>query len=213
VEVLARVKTEELRLTEAASLLGVTYRHVKRLWKAYRERGPEGLKHGSAGRPSNRAKPEKFRRQALRLVRQKYSGERDERFGPTLAAEHLASEDGLQVDAETLRRWMLAEGLWSRERKRKPYLQRRERRKHFGELVQLDGSFHEWLEKRGPRGCLMNMVDDATGTTLAMFSAEETTWAAAAILRAWIEQYGVPRTLYTDCASRPRRKHWPGPCR
>jgi transposase len=206
VEVLARVKTEELRLTEAASLLGVTYRHVKRLWKAYRERGPEGLKHGSAGRPSNRAKPEKFRRQALRLVRQKYSGERDERFGPTLAAEHLASEDGLQVDAETLRRWMLAEGLWSRERKRKPYLQRRERRKHFGELVQLDGSFHEWLEKRGPRGCLMNMVDDATGTTLAMFSAEETTWAAAAILRAWIEQYGVPRALYTDWKNVYKRK-------
>jgi hypothetical protein len=130
-----------LKLTEAATLLGVTYRHVKRRWKVYREREPQGLKHGSAARRSNRATPEKFRRQVLRPVRQKYSGERGERFGPTLAAEHLGSEDGLQVDAETLRRWMLAEGLWSREWKRKPYLQRRERRKHFGELVQLDGSF------------------------------------------------------------------------
>jgi hypothetical protein len=101
---------------------------------------------------------------------------------------------------------MLAEGLWSRARKRKPYLQRRERRAHFGELVQLDGSFHEWLEKRGPRACLMNMVDDATGTTLATFSAEETTWAAARILRQWIERYGVPRALYTDWKNVYKRK-------
>jgi hypothetical protein len=86
---------------------------------------------------------------------------------PTLAAEHMAEGDGLAIDAETLRRWMLAEGLWSRARKRKAYLHRRQRRAHFGELIQLDGSFHEWLEKRGPSACLMNMVDDATGTTLA----------------------------------------------
>ena len=77
-----------------------------------------------------------------------------ERFGPTLAAEHLAQEDGLAIAAETLRRWMLAEGLGSRARKRQPYLQRRARRAHFGDLVQLDGSFHEWLQKRGPRTCL-----------------------------------------------------------
>src|SRR5207245_9676506 len=72
----------------------------------------------------------------------------------TLAAEHLASEDGLHIAAETLRRWMLAEGLWSGERKRKPHRQRRERKRHFGELVQMDGSFHPWLEERGPEGCL-----------------------------------------------------------
>ena len=207
VEVLARVKSEELQLTDAALLLDISYRQTKRLWKRYREEGAAGLKHQSAGRPSNRAKPEKFRRKVLRLVGEKYSAtEHGDRFGPTLAAEHLASEDGLEVDAETLRRWMLAEGLWSRERKRKPYLQRRERRRHFGELVQLDGSFHEWLEKRGARACLMNMVDDATGTTLAMFAEQETIWAAVRILRVWIRPYGIPRALYTDWKNVYKRK-------
>jgi transposase-like protein len=116
-----------------------------------------------------------------------------------LAAEHLASEDGLEISSWILRRWMLSEGLWSRERKRGPYRKRRERKAHFGELVQLDGSFHAWLEARGPEGCLMNRVDDATGTTLCHLGKQETTWAAANLLRRWIKQYGIPQALYTDC--------------
>ena len=92
-------------------------------------------------------------------------------------------EDGLAVHAETLRRWMGEAGLWRRARRRKPYRQRREAKAHFGELVQLDGSFHEWLEERGPRGCLMHMVDDATSTASGQFSAEETIWAAVGVLR------------------------------
>jgi len=93
---------------------------------------------------------------------------------------------------------MLAAGLWSRARKRSPYRRRRERKAHFGELVQLDGSFHLWYETRAPRGCLMNLVDDATGRTLARLGAEETIWAAVDVLRRWIEAYGVPLALYTD---------------
>jgi hypothetical protein len=121
-----------------------------------------------------------------------------ERFGPTLAAEHLASEDGLKVHAETLRRWMLTEGLWSRERKRRQHLLRRERKEHFGEMVQLDGSFHAWLEERGPRGCLIDLVDDATSTTWAQLGEQETIWAVVDALRAWIERYGVPQSVYVD---------------
>jgi len=134
----------------------------------------------------------------LALVREKYSGPGDVRFGPTLAAEHLASEDGLTVDHETLRRWMLAAGLWSRARKPSPHRRRRERKAHFGELVQMDGSFHEWLEGRGPASCLLTLVDDATGTTHGRFGAQETIWAAVGVLRAWIERYGMPQALYTD---------------
>jgi hypothetical protein len=134
----------------------------------------------------------------LALVREKYSGPVDVRFGPTLAAEHLASEDGVTVHADTLRRWMLTAGLWTRARKHAPHRQRRERKAHFGELVQLDGSFHDWYETRAPRGCLMNLVDDATGRTLARLGAEETIWAAVDVLRRWIEAYGVPLALYTD---------------
>jgi transposase len=198
VEVLARVKSKELKVVDAASLVGVSYRQGKRLWKRYREEGAKGLKHRSVGRASARAKPARFRRRVLKLVREKYGGGEGERFGPTLAAEHLASEDGLQIDAETLRRWMLAEGLWSRERKRKPYRQRRERRRHFGELVQMDGSFHDWLEERGPDGCMMNMTDDATSEVELRLGEEETIWAAANTLRAWIEKHGVPQALYVD---------------
>jgi hypothetical protein len=139
-----------------------------------------------------------LRRRVLALVRKHYSGEPGERFGPTLAAEHLWEDHGLAVDHETLRRWLLAEGLWSRERKRKAYRKRRPRREHFGELLQLDGSFHEWLEERGPRGCLVSLVDDATGVTLSRFAAEESTWAVAGVLRAWVERHGIPRAIYAD---------------
>ncbi len=210
VEVLARVRSKQLRVVDAAALLGVSYRQAKRLWKRYREEGAAGLKHRSAGRPSNRGYEPKFRQKVLRLVREKYGGPVGERFGPTLAAEHLASEDGLQVDAETLRRWMLAEGLWSRERKRRRHRRRRERKEHFGELVQMDGSFHAWLEERGPQGCLIDLVDDATNTTRAQLGEQETIWAVADGLRAWIERYGVPLALYVDWKNLYKRPATPG---
>src|SRR5215472_14672636 len=209
VEVMGRVSSRELKLQDAAAMLQVSYRQVKRLWRRYREVGSRGLQHGNAGRASHRSKPAKFRRQVLRLIQRKYSGSEEERFGPTLAAEHLAEEDGLQIDHETLRRWMMAEGLWSRCRKRKKHCQRRERKAHFGELVQLDGSFHDWFEGRGPRGCLMNMVDDATNESLARMGKEETIWAAAGVLRAWIEKHGVPQALYTDWKNLYKRKATP----
>jgi hypothetical protein len=104
----------------------------------------------------------------------------------------------VHVHHDTLRRWMLAAGLWSRARKRSPHRCRRERRAHFGELVQLDGSFHPWFEQRGPHSCLLTMVDDATGRSLGTFGAQETIWAAAGVLRAWIGRHGIPRALYTD---------------
>ena len=198
VEVLSRVKAGTLSLGSAATLLSVSYRQAKRLARRYRAEGAKGLKHRSAGHASNHARLPAERERALALVREKYSGPVDVRFGPTLAAEHLASEDGVTVHHDTLRRWMLAAGLWSRARKRAPHRQRRERKAHFGELVQLDGSFHLWYEARGPRGCLMNLVDDATSRTLARLGDEETIWAAADVLRRWIEAYGVPLALYTD---------------
>lgn len=198
VEVMSRVASGELKLGKAARILEVSYRQAKRIYRRYRKEGAAGLRHGSAGRASNRSKPKRFRRKVLKLVREKYSGGAGERFGPTLAAEHLGSEDGLQIDGETLRRWMLAEGLWSRERKRKAHRQRRERKEHFGELVQMDGSFEKWFEERGPKGCLMNLVDDATSTTVCRLGEEETTWAAAGVVRMWVESHGVPQALYTD---------------
>ena len=210
VEVMGRVASGDLQVKDGAVILGLSYRQAKRVWRRYRESGAEGLRHGHAGQESNRGKPGKLRRRVLGLIRRKYSGTEVERFGPTLAAEHLAEEDGIALDHETLRRWMLAAGLWSRRRRRKKHCQRRERKLHFGELVQLDGSFHEWLEGRGPGGCLMDMVDDATGTTQAQMGNEETIWAAVGVLRMWIQNYGVPRALYTDWKNVYKRKATPG---
>lgn len=193
VELMGRVRAGSLRLGEAAEMLELSYRQTKRVWARYRAGGAKALQHGNCGRVSNRAYPAKFRAAVLKQVQERY-----EDFGPTLAAEHLGSDDGLDVPAETLRRWLQEAGVWRRQRRRKPYRQRREAKAHFGELVQLDGSFHEWLEERGPRGCLMHMVDDATTQALGWFSEEETIWAAVGVLRRWIECYGVPRALYTD---------------
>jgi transposase len=193
-----RVAAGTLPLTAAAVVLGLSYRQVKRVYGRYRREGARGLTHRSAGRASNRAAETGARERALALVRAKYGGGSAERFGPTLAAEHLAAEDAIHVDHETLRRWMLAAGLWSRARKRAPYRHRRERRAHCGELVQLDGSLHAWFERRGPASCLLTLVDDATGRSRGQFSAQETIWAAVTVLRQWIAAYGIPQALYTD---------------
>src|SRR5437762_12098834 len=140
---MGRVKAGNLRLREAAELLQLSYRQAKRVWGRYRGGGAKALQHGNCGRRSNRAYPAGFRRTVLARVGERYAD-----FGPTLASEHLAREDGLRIHAESLRRWMGEAGLWRRQRKRKPYRQRRERKPHFGELVQLDGSLHRRLEDR-----------------------------------------------------------------
>lgn len=180
---MARVKAGTLTVKSAAVLLHLGYRQTKRLLRQYRSQGAKGLRHGSAGRRSNRACPAKERKRILTLVRKKYSGPIGIRFGPTLAAEHLANEDGVHIHHDTLRRWMLGAGLWSRARKHAPHRSRRARKAHFGELVQIDSSFHLWYEDRAPQGCLMTLVDDATSPTLGRLGAQETTWPAVAVLR------------------------------
>lgn len=197
-EVMSRVRRKEIGLADAARLMEVSYRQAKRIWKRYRTQGARGLVHGSAGRVSSRSKPWEFREKVLAKIREKYSGEIGQRFGPTLAAEHLSSDDNLPVHAETLRRWMLEAGLWSRARKHTSHRRRRERRRHFGELVQFDGSQHAWFEERGVKCFLMNMVDDATSRSVASFSEQESIWAAVGVLRRWVNKYGIPKALYTD---------------
>jgi len=212
--VFARVVAGGATLKEGAVLLGMSYRQAKRMYKRYRGEGPQGLVHRSVGRASNHARAAVDREQVLALAREQYGGQTKrgpgQRFGPTLLAEHLREDHGLEVPCSTLRDWMKDAGLWSRMRRSRPTAQRRERRAHFGELVQLDGSFHDWFEGRGERtgerSCVMNMVDDATGETLLRFGEQETTWSAADILLVWIGKYGVPRALYTDWKSVYKRE-------
>jgi hypothetical protein len=211
--VMRRVRDGELSRGEAAVVLGLCYRQVRRIFRRFQAQGKRGLVHGNVGKRCNRGHPAAVRSEAVGLIREHYSGTVEgpgQRFGPTLAAEHLAEEHHLAIAVPTLRRWMVAEKLWTRRRKSKPQHRRRVRRAHFGELVQLDGSFHAWLEDRGPVQCLLTMLDDATARTLGQFTGEETTWGAAAVLRRWIEKYGVPQALYVDAKTvfvRPGTAH------
>jgi transposase len=190
--VLSSVESGSMTLEEASEVLGVSRRQATRIYGRYCREGDAGLVHRSRGKRSNRRSPEAFRRRVLARYAERYAG-----FGPTLAAEKLA-EEGLLVDHETLRRWLVAEGQWTRKRKRKAYRQRRERRACLGELVQLDGSHHRWFGPDGAEHCVMQFIDDATGERLAIMDGEETTEAAMRGLRLWVERYGIPQALYVD---------------
>jgi len=191
--IMARVKGEGMIVKDAATLLGISYRQCRRVYKRYREEGDRGLIHRSRGRRSNRSKLVEVKEAVIGLYKEHYWD-----FGPTLASEKLKERDGYDIDHETLRRWLMEAGVWRKRRKRPRHRKRRERKAHFGELVQMDGSHHRWFEGRGDRGCLMDMVDDATGTTLGLMSEEETTAAAMEVLWAWVEKYGIPKAIYVD---------------
>lgn len=187
-----KVRRGEMSVKEAAESGGLSYRQTRRLYKRYRAGGDRGLVHQGRGRPSNRALSAEFKATVLARYQERYPD-----FGPTLATEKLAL-DGHVLDHETLRGWLIKAGLWQKRRKRSRHRSWRERRAHFGELVQLDGSHHKWFEERAPKACLMNMVDDAQGTTLSWLAEEETIFAAMKLLWQWIARYGIPQSLYTD---------------
>ena len=186
---LEMVKRQQLTLKKVSEQIDLSYRQVKRIYKRYCTMGDAGLIHRSRGRLANRQHSHKT------LIIERYQ-QRYEGFGPTLAAEKLL-EEGFKVDHETLRRWLLAKGIWSQKRQRQAYRQRRERRAQFGELIQIDGSIHDWFSE-GKLTCLINMVDDATGKTLSRLEEGETTAGVFRLIWSWIEHYGIPLALYVD---------------
>lgn len=190
---MTRIQEGLLKLSVAAEMMRLTYRQAKRIWRRYREEGDGGLVHKGRGRRSNRARAEVERKRALALYAKRYTG-----FGPLLASEHLATDHGISVDHETLRRWLVAEGHWQSRRRREKHRAARERRPRRGDLVQIDGSEHDWFEGRGLRVVLMVMVDDATNTTLARFYPAEDTASAYDIFERYVRLYGLPAALYPD---------------
>jgi transposase len=191
-EVFSRVRDGQITVTKAAALLKLSIRQARRLWRRYETAGDGGLVHGLRGKPSNRKVASATREAVLKLYREHYHD-----FGPTLACEHL-SKRGHVLDRETLRRWLVAEGLWQRRRHRAKHRSRRERRAHLGELVQMDGSHHDWFEGRAAWCVLMVMIDDATGRTFCRFVEGETTAAVMAVFGAYTRTHGLPRALYVD---------------
>jgi len=194
-EVLRDVDRDGLPVRTAAQLLGRSERQVWRLLKAFRTEGAPGLISKKRGRPSNRKTSKTVRSAVLWIMRQSYAD-----FGPTLAAEKLAGEHGFSFSSETLRKWMIADGLWlDRKQRRKRVHQPRPRRECVGELVQIDGCEHWWFEDRGPQCTLLVFIDDATSRLMQLqFVESESTFSYFQATRAYLEAWGKPVAFYTD---------------
>lgn len=193
--VLRQVEEGKMKQAEAAEVLRVSPRQLRRLLRRYGREGDAGLVHRLRGRASNRRVPAEIQERAVALVKEKYGD-----YGPTQASEVLAEEQGIAVSRETLRKWMTQAGLWQSRRARVQHRQWRERRACVGELVQMDTSIHDWLEGRGEKCVLIAMIDDASSRLLARFYPSEGTEANMRALHDYMRRYGRPVALYTDRA-------------
>lgn len=193
VHVIRQVLAHRLTQKEASTLLGVTDRQIRRLRRRVEQEGDQGLVHRGRGRPSNRRIPEGRKTKILRLYETRYGD-----FGPTLAVEKLAAHHGITLSDETLRRWLRARGIDHFTRRKRPHRTWRVRKAHVGELVQLDGSHHDWLESRGPRCVLMAYFDDASRRVFVRSCDHEGTIPAMDSFQRYMRRYGVPLALYAD---------------
>lgn len=203
-KIMQSLRGKHIKQAEAAVQLGLSVRQVKRLQKRFREQGAQGLVSGHRGRRANNALAEGLRHAALALVREHYHD-----FGPTLAWEKLTEKHGCTFSVETLRKWMIADGLWvGKSRKAAKIHPSRPRRSCRGELVQIDGSPHDWFEGRAPRCTLIVFIDDATGALQSLrFAPTETTQAYMETLRGYLDTHGRPVALYSDRHSIFRVNH------
>lgn len=210
-QLISKVFDRQISQQEAAELLGISDRQVRRIVRRVRAEGERGVIHRLRGLEGARRIPENIRSRALELYRERYNG-----FGPTLASEKLQEVDHLTVSDETLRLWLAKDGLWKidkrRNRKRRSW---RARKDKFGQMIQMDGSHHDWLEGRGPKLVLMGYIDDATNKIYGRFFDYEGTLPAMGGLKGYIQRNGIPGQIYLDKHStyRNNRKYkytdWP----
>jgi hypothetical protein len=191
--VIQKVLERVIKQVEAAEILSLSGRQIRRIVKRIRREGDRGIVHQSRGRPSNRRTPDKVKSKVIRLYRAQYKD-----FGPTLASEKLLERDRIEISDETLRKWLLEAGDWKKRRKARGHRQWRERKSHTGEMLQMDGSHHDWFEGRGPRCVLMGYIDDATGKVFARFYDYEGTVPAMDSFKRYIKKSGIPMKVYLD---------------
>ena len=178
---------------EAAEAIDLSDRQIRRKVKRIREEGDKGIIHRLRGTPSNRAKPHKIKNKVLTLFKTKYPD-----FGPTLASEKLFERDKMKVNDETLRLWLIEANIQYRKRKKRPHRQWRQRKEYYGQMVQTDGSEHDWLEGRDPKCVFMGYIDDATGIPFGRFHKYEGTIPAMDTFKRYIKKYGIPLSIYLD---------------
>ena len=191
--VIHKVLDKKLKQVEAADILDLSNRQIKRIVKRVREEGDDGVTHKSRGRSSNKAISKKVKAKVIKLYNKKYWD-----FGPTFASEKLYEFHDISISDETLRLWLLGERKHDWQRKGRKHRQWRQRKEYFGEMVQMDGSPHDWLEGRGPEIVFMGYVDDATGTAFGRFYDYEGTMPAMDSFHRYIKKYGLPQSIYLD---------------
>ena len=210
-QIIQKVLGEEINQQEAAEVLRISDRQVRRVVKRVREVGAKGITHQLRGRKGNRRIDQKKRIQIIGIYRKVYEG-----FGPRLASEKLLERERIKINEETLRLWLIEEGLWKKRKGQKEKKRSwRARKNHCGSMVQMDGSHHDWLEGRGSKLALMGYIDDATSRVYGKFYDYEGTQPAFDSLKGYIKKHGLPRSIYLDKHSTykinkaQRYKEWP----
>jgi transposase len=191
--VIRKALDKSITQIEAANIIGLCLRQVQRIVRVVRTEGDKGIINKARGKASNKALPDKIKCRALKLYKEKYHD-----FGPTLGSEKLFEIDKIKLNDETLRLWLLQAGIPYKKRKKRPHRQWRERKHSFGEMIQMDGSHHNWFEGRGPECVLMGYIDDATGRPFARFYPYEGTLPAMDSFKRYIEKFGMPVSIYLD---------------
>lgn len=191
--IVKKVLEDGLKQKDAARLLGISVRQVRRIEQRMQAEGSRGVIHKSRGQESPFLVKKKVREQILGLCRSKYEG-----FNPTLASEKLFEINKIKISRETIRKWFLKEGIHYSRRKGRKHRQWRERKHRVGEMVQMDGSVHDWFEGRGPKCVLMGYIDDANSRVFARFYEYEGTLPAMSSFKEYVQRYGFPLTVYLD---------------
>ncbi len=185
--------SKKISQTKAASLINLSDRQIRRMIRRVREEGDDGICHRSRGKASNRCIPKKVKKRAIEIFKKEYPD-----FNLAHATEKLSEVHGITINDETLRLWLNQAEIPYKKRKVKKHRQRRDRRPHFGELVQIDGSHHDWFEGRGPVCVFMGYIDDATNTVHGRFYDYEGTMPAMDSMKRYIKHYGIPQSVYLD---------------
>lgn len=188
-----KVIEKVLKQKQASELLRISTRQIRRITRRVRQQGDEGVIHGSRGQRSHNAWDQAEKERIKSLVERKYRG-----FGPTLISEKLFKDEKIGISDETIRQWLIDWGQWDRRNKKHHHRHWRERKSHRGEMVQMDGSHHRWLEARGPILVLMGYVDDATNEFFGRFYDYEGTIPALDSFKRYIRRYGLPQSVYLD---------------
>lgn len=189
--VIRKVMEGTLTQKDAAELASLSERQIRRIVKRIRQEGDEGIRHKARGKPSGRKLP--FKERIVQLYKTTYPD-----FGPTLFTEKLTEREGITISRETVRTWLIEEGEWKKHRRHKAHRQWRERKDHYGEMLQMDGSHHDWFEGRGPKCVLMGYIDDATGGVYGRFYEYEGTIPAMDSFKRYSTKYGLPMSVYLD---------------